>query len=156
MKKRLLILGLIMVLTLTACSGGKEAKKKDVSTINKKSEEVKKDEKKDHPMYDEFEFTITEEPVDNYGKFEVTNNSEFSIEYVKLLYGNDENESYMLMNSDSMLPGDTISEKQFMVDSVEAYREYNPKWMEVGYIDESKESHMYRYDYKLEKYDYYK
>lgn len=160
MKKKIIVLGLVTVLSisLSACDKTKEVDESQTKTTKTMEiESTKKGNNAKHPLYEDFEVVISEEPVDIYGKFDVTNNSDYSIEYFKLNYINEDGREYLLHTSTSMLPGETIKGNQFMLneDQLENYKDYKPKWCEVKYLDEDKESHVWRYDIKLEKYDKY-
>lgn len=156
MTKKIIVLGLIttLTLTLTACGGGAKEKSKDSET-QIKVEETKKDKDLGHPAYSDFEIVISEEASGGYGKFDVTNNSEYSIEYIKVNYLNEDGKDILLHTGKSMLPADTIKGNQFMMEDGLDFKDFNPEWYEVKYLDENKESHVYRYDVKLDKYNQY-
>lgn len=149
MKKKTLLLAVLFAACLVSCGG------KDTPTETKAASTT---QETDYPPYSDFEIQVTE-PVDEtgYGKFRAVNNSKYSVLHVKQLLRRASDEAEVLpCAAESLLPGETSPE--FVLFSEEPnidLADYTPIWLEIGYLDEDKNEHIYRYDYKLDRYEFY-
>lgn len=158
MKKKILLLAVLMTATLVGCGGKDTPAAADPASTPASAPAESAAQDADYPPYSDFEIQVTE-PVDEtgYGKFRAVNNSKYSVLHVKQLLRRASDEAEVLpCAAESLLPGETSPE--FVLFSEEPnidLADYTPVWLEIGYLDEDKNEHIYRYDYKLDRYEFY-
>lgn len=138
MKNKKIFLVIIISLLLTSC----------LSTKKNSLEE------NNHPKYNEFSYELVEKiNSDGYGKVTITNNSNFPVKYVKYNLKDKDGNENIISTSNSLLPGEISSKSTIYFDKgSHDVNEYAILWFETTYLDDNKDSHTIRYDYKLDVY----
>lgn len=156
MKNKLLLLCLLLSLTSCSTNNKTETNKEQIAQeeANTKPEKTKKIS---HPQFNDFSFQLVKEiSEDGYGEVIFKNNSNYSIKYIKFYLQDKEGIENIITTSNSLLAQETSKNTTiYFSKGSKKIEDYTPLWLEFNYLDEEKNEHIIRYDYKLDTYEEY-